>query len=168
MKNNNELIPLWINVKGICLDCDGVLTDGRVYVGDDGHFFRAFDIRDGLGLVQVIKLGFRVAIVSSSKHSSVLHRAKELSIEDVYIGVVNKRTKVEELCGAWGILPESTVFIGDDTVDLEAMKLVGFPIALSDAVDEVKKVACWVAKKPGGRGGVREVCDIIIRNKENP
>lgn len=149
------------------MDCDGVLTDGRVYVGDDGHFFRAFDIRDGLGLVQLIKLGFRVAIISSSKHASVLHRAKELSIEDVYIGVVNKRAKVEELCRDWRILPESTVFIGDDTVDLEAMKLVGFPIALADAVDEVKKIACWVAKKPGGRGGVREVCDMITKSKEN-
>ena len=115
------------------MDCDGVLTDGRVYVRDDGHFFRAFDIRDGLGLVQLIKLGFRVAIISSAKHASVLHIAKELSIEDVYIGDVNKRTKVEELCREWGISLEATVFIGDDILYLEAMKLVGFPIALSDA-----------------------------------
>jgi 3-deoxy-D-manno-octulosonate 8-phosphate phosphatase (KDO 8-P phosphatase) len=157
----------WNKIKGICLDCDGVLTDGRVYFGDDGISLRAFDIRDGLGLVNLMKRGVRVAIVSSSKHASVKYRADELSISDVYISVLDKKIKVEEICMEWGITPDLVAYIGDDTVDINPMKLVGFPIALSDAVPEVKEISCWIAKKPGGRGGVREVCDMIIKSKEN-
>ncbi len=156
----------WFQIDGLILDCDGVLTDGKIQIDDAGNHSRRFDMRDGLGLVRLKELGVKVAIVSSATHTSVIHRAKELGITDVKIGVRNKLDAVESLSDDWGINLRNLTFIGDDLLDIPAMVAVGFPVALQDAVDEVLKISRYTAKKSGGDGGVREICDLIITAKK--
>jgi 3-deoxy-D-manno-octulosonate 8-phosphate phosphatase (KDO 8-P phosphatase) len=157
----------WSKINGIILDCDGVLTDGKIEIDDSGCHSRRFDMRDGLGLVRLQECGVKVAIVSSAPHTSILHRAHELKIKDAQIGVRNKLEAVMSLANEWGIEMRNLAFIGDDLVDLPPMLAVGFPITLQDAVEEVLEISCHTATKGGGNGGVREVCDLIINSKKS-
>jgi 3-deoxy-D-manno-octulosonate 8-phosphate phosphatase (KDO 8-P phosphatase) len=160
-----EKLIIWENIAGLILDCDGVLTDGKIEIDDSGIHSRRFDMRDGLGLVRLQEYGVKVAIVSSASHKSVVHRAGELRISDVQVGVSDKHEAVESLAKDWGIEMRNLAYIGDDLVDIPPMLAVGFPIALKDAVDEVLNISIFTATKCGGNGGVREVCDLIIKSK---
>ncbi len=165
--SNNKITSSWRDINGLILDCDGVLTDGSILVDDNGLHYRRFNMRDGLGLVHLRNAGVQIGIVSSATHKSIIHRAKCLGITDVCTGADDKTVEVMRLSQQWGIATANIAYLGDDLLDLPAMRLVGFPIALSDAMPMVLAEACYIASKGGGKGGVREICDLIILSKHH-
>jgi len=149
-------------VKLLVLDVDGVLTDGRLYYGPDGETVKVFHVRDGYGIKLWHDAGFRSAIISGRKSSIVERRAEELGIASVYQGRDDKTTAFGELLAEAGVSSEEAAFIGDDTLDVPVMNLVGFAAAVADAHPDAMNAAHYVTKLRGGRGAVREVIDLIL------
>jgi 3-deoxy-D-manno-octulosonate 8-phosphate phosphatase (KDO 8-P phosphatase) len=151
------------DVKLVILDVDGVMTDGRIVIDDNGLEQRNFDIKDGLGVVALQMTGVEVAIITSKKSGSVRHRAEELKIKRFHEGIRKKTEPYEQMLAEMGISDAQVAYVGDDLVDLSLMKRVGLPIAVADAVDEVREAAAWVTRAPGGRGAVREAAEMILK-----
>lgn len=145
----------------LAMDCDGVLTDGGVYMLEDGTEFRKFNIKDGLGLKLVMEAGIHVAIISGSSCTSVIHRANKLGIEDVYVGVEDKLGLLMKICQRLNISLAQVAYIGDDLPDLPILERVGLPCAPSDAVIEVLQKSLFVSHLPGGQGSVRDICNLL-------
>lgn len=151
------------NIRLIILDVDGVMTDGRIIIDDNGVESRFFDIKDGLGVVALQMSGVEAAIITSKKSVAVKHRAEELKIKRFYEGIRKKTEAYAEIVKDMGITDAEVCYMGDDLVDLSMMKRVGFPVAVADAVQEVREAAAYITKAPGGRGAVREVAEIILK-----
>jgi 3-deoxy-D-manno-octulosonate 8-phosphate phosphatase (KDO 8-P phosphatase) len=146
------------------MDCDGVLTDGRLYFSSRGEEMKVFDVRDGQGIVSWHKAGFHSGIISGRGAEEIIKkRAGELGIEFVRTNSRDKITDFQEIISSLHVAPENVAFVGDDVGDIELMKRVGFAVAVADAVDDVKLVATHVTNAKGGRGAVREVIDILLR-----
>ncbi len=156
-------------VRLVLLDVDGVLTDGRIYVTSDGQDARAFDVTDGHGIVMGRHAGLQFGIVSGRRSAAVGLRAAELQIEELHQRVLDKAACVREILERRELPPEAVCFVGDDMIDVPAMRLAGFAVAPSDAVAEVRQRAHYVTGRGGGRGAVREVVELILRasNKWN-
>jgi len=150
------------NVRLLCVDVDGVLTDAGMYYGPDGEVLKKFNTRDGMGLARVREVGIAVAIVSREESAIVHARAAKLRIEDVLTGVLDKRAALDSLCQRFGFGAEQVAFIGDDVNDLPALECVGLACAVADAMEPVKAAAHYVTQKRGGDGAVREVCELLI------
>ena len=149
------------------MDCDGVLTDGRLYFSATGEQMKVFDVRDGQGLVSWHKAGGISGIISGRGAGEILaRRAEELGIEFVRVSSTDKVKDCEEIAHSLGIDFDRIAFVGDDIGDIEIIKRVGFSIAVADAVDEVKSLASYVTKAPGGRGAIREVTEMLLRAKK--
>ena len=144
-------------------DVDGVMTDGTLYIGGQGEAFKAFNILDGHGVKMLQAAGVAAAILSGRKSEAVAHRARELSIAHVVQGADDKVAAFERLAGGLGVAPSACAFVGDDLPDLEVMKRCGLAVAVAGAVDEVKAAAHYVTRAPGGRGAVREFCELVLR-----
>ena len=145
------------------MDCDGVLTDGRLYFSARGEEMKVFDVRDGQGIVSWHKAGFRSGIISGRGAADIVQRrADELGIEFVRVNSSDKVRDFEEIILSLAVGPENVAYIGDDVGDIELMKLVGFAVAVADAVEETKAAAAYVTKVRGGRGAVREVIDRLL------
>lgn len=153
-------------IKLLIMDCDGVLTDGRLFFGPTGEELKVFHVRDGQGLVMFHKAGFKSGIISGRNSPIVELRAKQLGVEFVLQGRENKVAAFRELIAAAGVLAEETAFIGDDTPDVEVFPLVGLAVAVGDAHETVKAAAHYVTALDGGRGAVREVVDVILNMKK--
>lgn len=143
-------------------DVDGVLTDGTVYMGPDGEAFKAFNILDGLGIKRLQQGGVATAIISGRDSAAVTRRARELGIGHVYQGVEDKVARFGTLCATVGIAPEACAFVGDDLPDLPVMECCGLAVAVANAVDAVKARAHYVTVAHGGRGAVREFCELVL------
>lgn len=152
-------------VELLALDVDGVLTDGRLWFGDDGAEYKAFHVRDGHGLVALGRAGVRLAVISGRRSSAVDRRMAELGIAHVHQGVGDKPAVLAELLERTGISAERAAFIGDDEPDLAVMRKVGLPIAVADAHPLARAAAAWVTTLPGGLGAVREACDLILDSR---
>ncbi len=151
------------NIKLVILDVDGVMSDGRIVIDDNGVQTRNFDIKDGMGSVALKMLGVEVAIITSKKSGAVRHRAAELKIERFYEGAKNKPEQFAEIIEDMQITPEEVCYVGDDLVDLSMMKRVGLPVAVADAVPDILEHAKYVTKARGGYGAVREVAELILK-----
>lgn len=152
----------------LLMDCDGVLTDGRLYFSAGGEEIKVFDVRDGQGIVSWHKAGFKSGIISGRGAGDIIRRrANELGIELVRVESADKIKDFEEIIASLGITPESVAYIGDDIGDLELMKRVGFAVAVADAIEDAKAVAGYVTKAKGGRGAVREVIDMLLTSHRN-
>ena len=149
-------------VKLIAMDVDGVLTDGGIYIGETGELFKPFHVRDGLGNI-AMRLGFKFAIITGRKSPQLTIRAKELGINDVFQGKIDKRTAYNDIKEKFGLEDEDIAYIGDDLIDLPIMVQVGFPATVADAPSEVKNFSCVVSDLNGGRGAVREVIEFILK-----
>ena len=143
-------------------DVDGVMTDGSILFDDNGTEYKAFHAHDGLGLVMLQGAGVTVAIVSSRVSGVVTRRMAELGIKHVLQGVKDKRQALAGLLQELGIGPGQALFVGDDLVDLPAMSLAGLAVAVANARPQVIARADWTSSAPGGRGGVREVCEMLL------
>ncbi len=149
-------------VKLLILDVDGVLTDGRIIIDDAGLESKQFDVRDGHGLKMLMRCGIAVALLTGRRSRVVEHRAADLGIAQVYQGVWDKAEAFTGILERSTLAPEETAYAGDDVVDVPLLKRVGFSVAVADAVPEARKIVDYVTKRPGGRGAVREVCEIIL------
>jgi 3-deoxy-D-manno-octulosonate 8-phosphate phosphatase (KDO 8-P phosphatase) len=149
-------------VRLLVLDVDGVLTDGRIYLSAGGEELKVFHVRDGSGLVALQRTGVTVAIISGRDSAAVAHRAAELGITHVYQGVDDKAAVLSELTGRLGVTLAETACVGDDTPDLPMLANAGLAIAVADAHGALGPVVHWTTTAAGGRGAVREVCDLLI------
>lgn len=150
------------NVKLLVLDVDGVLTDGAVYISDEGREYKKFSIHDGLGLKLIQDNGIKVAIISSSESKAVTFRAQALGILEIHIGVNNKLSILDQIVKKYTIGWPDVIYVGDDLVDLECMEQVGLPMSVANGHNIIKGKSVYVTKSNGGNGAVREICDLIL------
>ena len=150
----------------VILDVDGVLTDGGIYIGATGELYKPFHVRDGLGIRLWEKAGGRTAIITGRTSEIVAYRAQELGISEIHMGMLDKRAAYGALKAKYALGDAEIAYIGDDLIDLPIMMRVGLPIAVGDAVDEIKSVAAVVTKAVGGRGAVREAMECILRAQD--
>lgn len=162
MNLSAETIEAARKVRLLLLDCDGVMTDGRLYFSATGAELKVFDVQDGQGIVSWIRAGYRVGIISGRNSPIVQRRAEELGIDLVYQSVKNKLETAQQIFSETGITAEETAFVGDDIPDIELIEHVGLGVAVANAVPEVKAAADHVTDKSGGRGAVREVIELLI------
>jgi len=144
-------------------DVDGVLTDGTLYFGTQGDEIKAFSSLDGHGLKMLQRAGVEVAIISGRSSRALELRAENLGVKELHMGVEDKRRLLAELAARRGIDLAQTGYMGDDVVDLPILRACGFSATVADAHGEVLGRVDYVASKKGGRGAVREVCDLILR-----
>lgn len=147
----------------LVLDVDGVLSDGRLIVHSDGSESKAFHTLDGHGIRMWQRAGLKVALLSGRHSVATQRRADELDIAYVLQDCHLKRPALEELLATAGLKAEQTAYVGDDLPDLPPMRMVGFAVAVANAVEEVKAQADYVTTRPGGSGAVREVIEHILK-----
>ena len=157
-----SLIERAERIRLVAFDVDGVLTDGSLYLGDDGQEYKAFHSRDGHGMKMLQASGVAVGIITGRTSEVVRHRMHNLGIEHVYQGQLHKLPAFEELLDNLGLQVEQAAFVGDDVVDLPLMRRAGLAIAVADAHPLVKRQAHWETPNPGGRGAARDVCEMIM------
>ncbi|MBW7981636.1 3-deoxy-manno-octulosonate-8-phosphatase KdsC [Enterobacillus tribolii] len=150
----------------IC-DVDGVLSDGLIYMGNQGEELKAFNVRDGYGIRCLITQGVEVAIITGRTSQLVADRATTLGISHLYQGQSDKLLAFNQLLGQLNLKPEQVAYIGDDLIDWPVMDKVGLPVAVADAhpllLQRVAQRSGYVTRIAGGRGAVRELCDLILQ-----
>ena len=166
-KLTDDLIARARKVKLLLMDCDGVLTDGRLYFTEKGEEMKVFHVRDGQGLVLWHNAGFSSGIISGRSLSLVEVRTRELGIEYVREKSEDKLRDFQSVLRSSQLSSEETAFIGDDLPDIVLMKQVGLAVAVADAVPETKSAAHFITSLRGGCGAVREVTDLILQAKQN-
>jgi len=150
-------------IRLLLLDVDGVLTDGRIIYDGQGVETKAFDVKDGHGLKLLQRAGIAVGIITGRQSPVVDIRARELGIEIVHQGAKDKLVPFEEVLAQLRLAEEEVAYMGDDLPDLPVMRRVGWAAAPCDAVEEIKPYVHYLASRRGGRGAVREVCDLLLR-----
>lgn len=150
-------------VRLVIFDVDGVLTDGSLFLGDDGQEYKAFHSRDGHGMKMLQASGVEIGIITGRTSQVVKHRMDSLGIHHVYQGKLEKLPAFEELVATLGLPPHQVAYVGDDVVDLPVMRRVGLAVAVQDAHPLVKQHAHWTTDHGGGRGAARDVCELIMR-----
>ncbi len=150
------------NVKLLLMDVDGVLTDGTVFIAEEGEF-KQFSIQDGLGLVLWRRCGFKVGWISARPSAITAKRAAELKIDYVSQERASKVDAAERMLAAAGVTWEEVCFMGDDVVDLCLLRRAGLAVAVSNAIAEAKALAHYVTTAHGGQGAVREVVTMILK-----
>ena len=154
-----------MDIKMLISDVDGVWTDGSFYKGTDGFEFKKFSVFDGVGIAMARAADLKVALISGRYSDATKFRAQELKIEDVYNGQLNKIPAYEELKEKYQLSNTQIAYIGDDLIDVPVMNLVGFPIAVSNAIEKVKEISVYTTKVAGGDGAFRDAVDWIISEK---
>jgi len=149
-------------IRALVLDVDGVLTDGQLYFDNQGNEMKAFSTRDGLGMRAVQQQGVVLALITGRQSQIVAHRAANLGIGHVYQGRNDKLNAFHEFLAATGIEAAEACYAGDDWVDIPVLDRVGLAVTVADADAVVRNHVHWVTARPGGRGAVREICDLIL------
>jgi 3-deoxy-D-manno-octulosonate 8-phosphate phosphatase (KDO 8-P phosphatase) len=149
-------------IRLLVLDCDGVLTDGRLYIGPRGEAMKVFDAHDGHGIARLQRAGVTVAVISVRRSPMLVVRCRELGIRHVHQGVADKLGVFARLCARLQLTPAACACVGDDVPDLPLLRAAALSFAVADAHHEVRRAADIVTRLPGGRGAVREVCDHLL------
>jgi len=149
-------------IKLLLMDCDGVLTDGQVWILENGDDQKTFNVRDGLGLALLHRAGLKSGVISGRTSSALDRRARDTRMEFVRQGREDKLSAFEEVLALAGRKEAEVAYVGDDLVDIPLMKRVEFAVAVADAVPETKLHAHYVTNARGGRGAIREVVEIIL------
>ncbi len=149
-------------IRLVIFDVDGVLTDGSLYLGDDGQEYKAFNSRDGHGMKMLQHYGVLIGIITGRTSEVVRIRMESLGIEHVFQGKLEKLPAYEELRTKLGLSDQQVAYVGDDVVDLPIMRRVGLAIAVNDAHPLVIQHAHWQTPHAGGRGAGRDVCEMIM------
>ena len=150
------------NLKLIGFDVDGVFTDGRFYLSDDGIESKAFFTQDGYGIRQLLEAGIEVVVISGRQSVAVERRMAELGVKYVIQGCKNKVAAFDDVANDLGIALSQTAFVGDDMPDLPLLRHAGFAVAVANAVPLVKDECAAVTRASGGSGAVREVCEMVL------
>ncbi|MDZ7751505.1 MAG: 3-deoxy-manno-octulosonate-8-phosphatase KdsC [Gammaproteobacteria bacterium] len=149
-------------VKLVVFDVDGVLTDGSLYLGDDGQEYKAFHSRDGHGMKMLQSSGVDIGVITGRTSEVVKHRMTSLGIHYVYQGQLDKLPAFQDLLERLGIAADQVAYVGDDVVDLPIILRVGLAIAVADAHPLVARHAHWQTPHAGGRGAGRDVCELVM------
>jgi len=157
-----DILARAAQIKLVVFDVDGVLTDGSLFLGDDGQEYKAFHSRDGHGMKMLQQTGVEIAVITGRSSQVVNHRMHNLGVHHVYQGRLEKRPAFEDLLAKLAMERAQTAYVGDDVVDLPAMRLAGLAVAVQDAHPLVKQHAHWQTPSGGGRGAAREVCELIM------
>ena len=160
-----ELEKVILPVKMLLLDVDGVLTSGDVIYNDDQIETKIFSVKDGLGIRLLIDSGIRVGIITGRSSGALLARSRNLGIELVYDGIKDKEAVLEKIANEAGLEYNEIAFAGDDLPDIRVMKKIGCPLTVADACSEVKEIAAFITENSGGKGGVREISELILKTK---
>lgn len=144
-------------------DVDGVLTDGALYYSDTGEELKAFNVRDGHGLKMLQSTGVTLAILTSRRSNCVELRARNLGIDLLHQGVSDKRTAFEDMLRGLALAPEAACYMGDDVIDLPVLRRCGLAVTVPEAPALVRQHAHYVTVAAGGRGAVREACELVMR-----
>ena len=150
------------NIRLVAFDIDGVFTDGRFYLSDDGVETKAFSTQDGYGVRRALDSGLEIAVISGRASKAVTKRMQELGVQHVFLSCKDKVAALKELAASLDISISECAFVGDDVPDLALLRTVGLPIAVANAVTEVKDACAVTTSAHGGHGAVREVCDLIV------
>ena len=150
-------------IKLLLMDCDGVLTDGRLWFPDEGGETKAFHVRDGFGLEVLHRSGIKSGVITGRESKTLERRARELKIEFVRQGAPDKLKIFEELLIEAAVDDGEVAFIGDDLNDIPVMQRAELAIAVADAADETRAVAHYVTEARGGQGAVREAIELILK-----
>ncbi len=153
------------NIEFLVMDVDGVLTDGMLYYGANGELFKAFCAQDGAGIVMLQKAGVKTAIITARKTEIVTARAQELKIPYVFQGQHDKKTCLTNLLQQLQIKAQNVAYVGDDVVDIPPMQMVGFGCTVANAHPKVKAICDFQSQFAGGKGAIREICDMLIAAK---
>ena len=157
-----DILERAARVRLVIFDVDGVLTDGSLFIGDDGQEYKAFNSRDGHGMVSLQETGVAIAIITGRSSEVVRIRMESLGVAHVYQGRRDKLPAYEELKVELGIEDQVVAYCGDDVVDLPVMRRVGLAVAVADAHPLVSRHAHWTTRAPGGRGAARELCELVM------
>lgn len=164
---SEEIISRARKVKLLLMDCDGVLTDGRLYYTENGEEIKVFNVRDGQGIVLWHRAGFRSGIISGRSSKILYKRATELGMHYVKDGSLDKAKDLEDILQLENVGLEEVGFVGDDVPDIALLQKVGFPAAVCDAEEELSPYIIYKTKTDGGHGAVREVINLILKAKSN-
>ena len=160
---DKEIIQKASQIKLMAFDVDGVLTDGRLIWTSGGGEARSFDVKDGTGIRSLLSHRIEVAVISARKSTIVANRMEDLGVEHVYQGCFDKKSVLDALIVMLDITLQQVAYMGDDFIDLPAMNSVGLALAPADAHETVLQQADWVTSANGGRGAVRQACDLILK-----
>lgn len=149
-------------IRLLCLDVDGVLTDGGIRIDDNGVETKRFHVRDGAGMRIWLRLGHDIAIITGRTGEAVKHRARELGIKHLIQGSQNKAEAFDALLRELGLEPHQAAMLGDDLPDLPVMRRCGYPMAVADAVEQVQTAAAFVTTHRGGNAAVREAIEHLL------
>jgi len=153
-------------IKLLLLDVDGVLTDGRIIYDSKGRDLKFFDVHDGMGVYLLSKAGIKTILITAKGSAAIKPRARDMRVAEVIADVSPKSRALERIFKKYGVSAEEVCFVGDDLVDLCLMNKVGFPVAVFNALPEIKKKAIYITLRHGGRGAVREVAELILKAQE--
>ncbi len=151
------------DITSFIFDVDGVLTDGSVFVTNEGEILRTMNIRDGYAMKAAIESGYKVCIISGGSNEGVRIRLQNLGITDIYLGTPDKVATFNEYTAVSKINPEQVLYMGDDIPDYHVMKLVGLATCPQDASPEIKEISGYISHKNGGKGAVRDVIEQVMR-----
>ncbi|MCB1733662.1 MAG: 3-deoxy-manno-octulosonate-8-phosphatase KdsC [Gammaproteobacteria bacterium] len=160
-----DILARAARIKLVIFDVDGVLTDGSLFLGDNGEEYKAFNSRDGHGMKMLQQAGVAIGIITGRTSNVVRYRMESLGVEYVYQGQLDKLPAYLDLLEKTGLKPEETAYVGDDVVDLPIMGHVGLAIAVADAHPLVLRHAHWHTLHAGGRGAGRDVCEMLMEGR---
>jgi 3-deoxy-D-manno-octulosonate 8-phosphate phosphatase (KDO 8-P phosphatase) len=164
---NDDILDRARKIKLLLMDCDGVLTDGRLYYFASGEDLKVFNVKDGQGIVSWHKAGFESGIITKKKSDAVKKRATELGVSYVKQNSRDKMQCFSDILADAQVSVQEVAYVGDDLSDIELLKIVGFSIAVADAAGEVLEIVDYVTKTKGGFGAVREITDLLLECKKN-
>ena len=155
------------HIKLVVTDIDGVLTDGFIYLSDNGIQIRKFNVKDGLGIKLLQHFGIEVAFISGGKGNCIIERANHLNVKHCFLETKNKKEVLKKLQKELNLTPNQTAYLGDDLNDISVKNLVSIMIAPSDSVEAFKKKCDLILENPGGKGAFREFVDQLLLSKNN-
>ena len=158
-----NLLELFAPVRIFVFDIDGVLTDGGLQLTDDGHLLRTMNIKDGYAIQQAVKKGYEVWVLSGGKCEASKVRLKKLGVQEVHIGIDNKKTYLLDMAATLKADPAQMLYMGDDIPDYAVMQVCALPCCPNDAVPEVKQISKYISPVAGGRGCVRDVIEKVLK-----
>jgi 3-deoxy-D-manno-octulosonate 8-phosphate phosphatase (KDO 8-P phosphatase) len=153
------------DIRLIAFDVDGVFTDGRFYLADDGTESKAFHTQDGYGIRRVLEAGIQVAVISGRHSAAVERRMAELGVGHLFLGCKDKVAAFTALIAKLGINASQTAYAGDDLPDIDLLQQAGVSFAVANAQADVKAICDFTTSKPGGFGAVREICDLVLNSQ---
>jgi len=152
-------------VRAVILDVDGVLTDGSIYIDSAGRQTQRFNVRDGTAIKWLLRAGLTVAFLTGRSSEAVPARARELGIQHVVQGATDKLAAYGTLKEQLGVSDREVCYMGDDLHDMPVLRRAGFAATVADAVEDIRDIAHYVTRRPGGRGAVRELAEIILKSR---